>query len=50
MNTAIDLDERRSQVDDIMTQLMKDPEVLQVVLRKMAQMGLEDRFLKSTER
>jgi len=50
VHTALDLDERRNQVDDIMTQLVKDPEVLQVILRKMAQMGLEDKFLKVTGR
>ncbi|MBD3184978.1 tyrosine-type recombinase/integrase [Candidatus Poribacteria bacterium] len=48
VNTALDLDERRNQVDGIMTQLVKDPEVLQIILRKMAQMGLEDKFLKVT--
>ena len=50
VNAAIDLDDQRSHADKMMNQLVKNPEVLQFLVRKIAQMGLEDKFLKNAER
>ena len=50
VNTAIKLDDQRRHADEMMTQLVKEPEVLRFLVRKIAQMGLEDKFLGKHEK
>lgn len=46
VDTAIELDEERSKGDDLMSQIIKDPEVQKILAKKIIDMGLRDRMLK----
>ena len=46
VNTAVELDEERSKGDDLMAQLVKDPEVQKILARKIVDMGLRDKLLR----
>jgi integrase/recombinase XerD len=46
VNTAIELEEERKIGDDIMTELVKEPEVQKVLLKKLIELGLVDKLLK----
>ena len=49
VNTAVELDEQRRSADDLMTELMKDPEVQRLLARKVVDMGLQGKLLKGVE-
>ena len=46
VNTALELDEERKQSDDMMAELVKDPEVQKILAKKIIDMGLKDQLLK----
>ena len=50
INTAIDLDQQRRSGDELMAKLMKDPEIMQAIVKRMAEMGLRDKLLKDIGR
>ena len=46
INAALDLEEQRRSGDELMSKLMKDPEILKTLVSKITQMGLKDKLLK----
>ena len=50
VNTAMELDDQRSKGDDLMAQLVKDPEILKLLTRKIMGMGLKDRLMGNIDR
>jgi ribosomal protein L40E len=50
VNTALELDDQWSKGDDLMSQLVKDPEILKLLTRKIMEMGLKDRFMGDNDK
>lgn len=50
VNTALEIDEERRIGDEIMTELVKDPEVQKLLAKKIIDMGLKDKLLKGAQR
>jgi integrase/recombinase XerD len=46
VNTAIELEEERKIGDDIMTELVKDPLIQKILLKKIIDLGLKDKLLR----
>ena len=46
VRTALKLDEERKSSDDMMTDLVKDPEIQKMLVKKIVQMGLKHELLK----
>jgi len=46
VKTAIKLDEERKSSDDIMSELVKDPDIQKSLVKKIIEMGLKDKLLK----
>jgi len=45
VNTAIELDKYRKDGDDLMAQLVKDPEIQKLLVKKIIGMGLKEKLL-----
>jgi integrase len=50
VNAALDLDQQRRSGDELMAKLMKDPEIMQTIVKRIAEMGLRDKLLKDISR
>ena len=48
VNAALDLDQQRRSGDELMAKLMKDPEIMQTIVKRIAEMGLRDKLLNTT--
>jgi len=46
VNTALELDDQRSKGDDLMAELVKDPEIQKILVKKIVEMGLKDKLVK----
>jgi len=49
VDTALELDDQRSRGDELMSELVKDPEIQRKLVKKIMDMGLGDKLLKSVE-
>jgi ribosomal protein L40E len=49
VNTAVELDEERKKSDDMMVELVKDPEIQKILAKKIIDMGLRDKLFKGIE-
>jgi len=45
INTAIELDEKRSKGDEVLDKLMEDPDIRKAIAKKMIDMGLKDEIV-----
>ena len=50
VNAALDLDQQRRSADELMSKLMKDPKIMQTIVKRIAEMGLRDKLLKDISR
>jgi integrase/ribosomal protein L40E len=46
VNTALELDDQRSKGDDLMSELVKDPEIQKILVKRIMEMGLKDKLVK----
>ncbi len=46
VNTALELDDQRSKGDDLMAELVKDPEIQKILVKRIVEMGLKDKLVK----
>ncbi len=46
VDTALELDDQRSRGDELMSELVKDPEIQRTLMKKIIEMGLGDKLLK----
>lgn len=49
VNTALELDDQRSKGDDLMSELVKDPEIQKILVKRIVEMGLKDRLGKDID-
>ena len=46
VDTALELDDQRSRGDELISELVKDPEIQRKLVKKIMEMGLGDKLLK----
>jgi integrase len=46
VKTAITLDEKRKSSDDLMSELVKDPKIKEILVQKILELGIKDKLLK----
>jgi integrase/recombinase XerD len=46
VNTALELDDERSKGDDLMAELVKNPEIQKILVKRIIEMGLKDKLVK----